>query len=126
MVRLHNFFSATTHGFFTDSHWRCNTEQDDLWYTNLYDDSSWSNALPISAVSSYDTDYLRDQFGLYAKLIWYFDADFNATLYCRARLAYGMIYMYINCSYLNVLVIPGALTLLRSVFGILLCKRLLA
>ena len=59
------------------------------WYTELYDDSSWSNALTIPEHSDYTVEYLRENFGLYAKLLWYYDEGYIGSIYCRARLAYG-------------------------------------
>ena len=84
-------FRSTSHGFFTDVHWRCepytNVRSFD-WYLDQYDDSSWSNARAISEHSTYSTEFLRTNFGLYAKLLWYFDDSYK-QIYCRGRLSYG-------------------------------------
>ena len=83
------FCRSTTHGFYTDRHWRCNGNASGDWFSDLYDDSSWSNALTIPAHTDYTVEYLRENFGLYAKLLWYFDNIHQGTIYCRARLTYG-------------------------------------
>ena len=120
---------SSTHGFFTDSHWRCSTNASGIWYSALYDDSSWSNAMPISEHSDYTTDYLRDNFGLYAKLLWYFDDSYTGNIYCRARLAYGKIILHYKNWVIGLLVfVKGCMTAFFlgcvSFFFIWLCTTL--
>ena len=80
---------SSSHGFYSDAHWRCSTEVSDLWFASAYDDSSWSNAHVIMGHTTFTVDYLAAEFGENAKPIWYFDESYEGTIYCRARLAYG-------------------------------------
>ena len=81
---------STNNNFYTDFHWRCSPTEQDGWFKAWFDESSWSNAFAAANHTSYDTSFLEENFGVNAKMIWYFDASYEGTIYCRARLFFGL------------------------------------
>ena len=76
-------FSQTSHAFYTDTNWKCSTQEEAGWYNDWFDDRDWPNAVTIDL----ETDTYRDNFARSARLIW---AAGNALeVFCRGRLKYG-------------------------------------
>ena len=81
------YFSMTTHGLYSDVHWRCSDEEED-WFDAWFDDTSWSNAFPATNHSTYHTTYIRENFNINTKLVWHYDPN-TTDIFCRVRLFYG-------------------------------------
>ena len=80
-------YSATSHGFYSDVHWKCGEDEHTGWYSERFDDRSWE-----------DVDIVADNHWIYSgteyesfpdtsKMVKRNSASTN--LYCRARLCYG-------------------------------------
>ena len=82
---------STTHGVFTDSHWKCSDEEEAGWNTERFDDRSWDAGHPVgSNYWFYSFPDYGDFFLSTSKMIRLTYA--NSALYCRARLCYGLLF----------------------------------
>ena len=87
ILEVNVYFSSTSTNFVSHTHWLCSTEEEDLWYTSRFDDSSWSNAYVIWNHAAY-TDGTLDSFDNRTRLLWHYDLQ-SDTIFCRGRVFFG-------------------------------------
>ena len=102
-TKCHFFvYRETSHGFYTDSQWKCTFEEHSTWFTSTFDDSLWPQAVTRQDDPYYsDPDYSAN-FDSQAQTIWA-DGFVEETVYCRRKLCFGNSLMHILRLLLNVL-----------------------
>ena len=68
----------------TDTHWLCSNESEVGWYMDMFDDSAWSNAQGVWALSLYTDGTLNSNYESGSVAVWHYD-DRNTDIYCRGR-----------------------------------------
>ena len=82
------FFRETSHGFFSDSRWKCSLEERSAWFTSTFDDSSWPEAVTQEDDAYYTHPDFLANFNSQARTIWAQDAE-GQTVFCRRRICHS-------------------------------------
>ena len=84
-------FRTTSHGFYTNVHWKCTNREETGWFTDRFDDTFWPNAQvwPESDFNFYSDARFSLQHHPDAKFIWSDDATHD-VIFCRATLCRGL------------------------------------
>ena len=110
------FFSSTSSGVFTGSHWRCSTSEEADWFARYFDDSNWSNAYLRPYSTTYSVNSFLSNFETGSRMIWHFDYTYDGPVYCRVKVGYGIFFFYSRAEMITFKFTLGCI--LSSVFSV--------